>query len=257
MKRSTSSAASLLSCAALLLSACANNDARSQANDPQRASQINVELATDYLRKGNLAQAKEKIDRSVEQDPRNARAWGVGAMLYEALGERKKADAWFERAVALDPKDPEIRNNYAVHLCRYGRFERGEKQALEAAGNPLHKTREVAYLNAGNCARSAGDLTRAEEHYRRALKLQPRFAEALLQLAEMQYARTEYISARAFLQRYMEVGRTTPATLWLGHRIELSLGNVAEAQHYGRRLKNEYPSAPQTRELLESERNPG
>jgi type IV pilus assembly protein PilF len=248
----------VLSAAGLsLLLGCSSNDTLRSKPQPERAAQINVELATDYLRKGSLAEAKEKIDRAVEQDPRNARAWSVGAMLYERLGEQKTADAWFQRAVSLDPKNPEILNNYAVHLCRNGKHARGERRALEAARNPLYDRPEVAYLNAGNCARSAGDFARAEENYRYALGVKPRFAEALLQMADMQYARTEYVSARAFLQRYMEVGRTTPETLWLGHRIERSLGNAAEAQHYARRLKSEYPNAVQTRELLESERNPG
>ena len=40
-------------------------------------------------------------------------------------------------------------------------------------------------------------------------------------------------------------------------RIERGLGNKAQAQHYAQRLKAEYPSAAQTKELLESERNPG
>ena len=87
--------------------------------------------------------------------------------------------------------------------------------------------------------------------------MRPRFGEALLQMADLEYQQTEYMSARAFLQRYMEVGRTSPATLWLGVRIERGLGNKAQAQHYAQRLKSEYPSAAQTKELLESERNPG
>jgi len=67
----------------------------------------------------------------------------------------------------------------------------------------------------------------------------------------------EAAAPRAFLERYMEVGRTNPETLWLGVRIERGLGNNAQAQHYAQRLKSEYPSAAQTKELLESERNPG
>ena len=144
-----------------------------------------------------------------------------------------------------------------MYLCQKGKFERGEKLALEAAENRLYKTPEAALLNAGNCARSAGDVKRAEEHYRRSLQVRPRFAEALFQMADMQFQQTEYVSARAFLQRYMEVGRTSAATLWLGFRIERSLGNGAEAQHYAQRLKSEYPNAAQTKELLESERKPG
>ena len=40
-------------------------------------------------------------------------------------------------------------------------------------------------------------------------------------------------------------------------RIERGLGNTTAAQTYAERLKFEYPRAAQTKELLESERNPG
>jgi type IV pilus assembly protein PilF len=242
---------------ALLLAACATTDQPLSTPHPERAAEINLDIGIDYLRKGNLAQAKEKIERSLEQDGRNARAHSVAAMLYDRLGDERKAEHHFERAVTLDADNPETRNNYAVYLCQKGQFARGEKAALEAAENRLYKTPEVALLNAGNCARAAGDLKKADAHYRRALQVRPKFAEALFQMADMQFQQTQFVSARAFLQRYMEVGRTSPATLWLGFRIEQSLGNGLEAQHYAQRLKSEYPNASQTKELLESERKPG
>jgi len=144
-----------------------------------------------------------------------------------------------------------------VYLCQHKKYERGQKIALEAAADPLYKTPEVAFMNAGNCALSGGDMKVAEDYFRQALARKPRFGEALLQMADLEYRQTEYLSARGFLERYMEVGRTNPETLWLGVRIERGLGNKAQAQHYAQRLKSEYPSAAQTKELLESERNPG
>lgn len=243
-------------CSLASLTACTGTSSQ-RATQPERAAEINLELGIDYMRRGDLAQAKEKIDRSLDQNPRNADAQSFAGMLYDRLGEAGKADSHYERAVSLAPENPEILNNYAVYLCRKNRFERGEKLALKAAGNPLYRTPEVAYLNAGNCALNAGDIDRAGENYRRALKVSPRFGQALLQMADLEFRQDNYVSARAFLTRYLEVGRTDPTTLWLGVRIERGLGNDAEAQHYARRLKSEYPNAVQTRELVESERNPG
>ncbi len=224
---------------------------------PVRAAEINLELGVEHLRKGNLQQAKDKIDRALEQNPRYGRAHLVAGMLYNRLGDESKADSHYSRAIALEPKNPEFKNNYSVFLCQQKKYERGQKMALEASTDPLYKTPEVALLNAANCALSAGDLKGAEEHLRRSLAVRPRFGEALFQMADLEYRQTDYMSARAFLQRYLEVGRTSPATLWLGVRIERGLGNQAQAQHYAQRLKAEYPSAAQTKELLESERNPG
>lgn len=240
-----------------LVAGCSGTQSRFSPAQPERAAEINLSLAADYLRKGDLRLAKEKIERALEQNPGYGRAHGVAALLYDKLGDDRRADSHFRRAVSLDPRNPEIKNNYAVYLCQKDRFERGEKLALEAAADPLYRTREIGYLNAGNCARNDGQARRAEEHYRQALDLQPRFGEALLRLADLEYEQGEYLSARAFLQRYLAVGRTSPATLWLGVRIERSLGNHTQAQYYAQRLRSEYPGAVQTRELLESERNPG
>jgi type IV pilus assembly protein PilF len=224
---------------------------------PERAAEINLEIGIEHLRNGNLQQAKDKIDRALEQNPRYGRAHLIAGMLYNRLGDESNAESHYQRAVALEPKNPEFKNNYAVYLCQKNKFERGQKIALEAAADPLYKTPEVAFMNAGNCARSAKDLKGAEVYFRRALDARPRFGEALFAMADLEYQQTDYMSARAFLQRYQEVGRTSPETLWLGVRIERGLGNKAQAQHYAQRLKAEYPSAAQTKELLESERNPG
>jgi type IV pilus assembly protein PilF len=249
-------AATIVAIGLVALGGCASNN-NVTTPQPEKAAEINLELGIEHLRKGNLQQAKDKIDRALEQNPRFGRAHLVAGMLYNRLGDESKAESHFERAISLEPQNPEFKNNYAVYLCQQKKYERGQKIALQAAADPLYKTPEVAYLNAGNCALSAGDMKTAEDDFRRALAAKPRFGEALFQMADLEYRQTEYMSARAFLERYLEVGRTSPATLWLGVRIERGLGNNAQAQHYAQRLKAEYPSAAQTRELLESERNPG
>lgn len=241
------------------LSGCMSNSTEKPLSkpEPERAAEINLEIGMDYLRKGNLPQAKEKIDRALEQNPRNSKAQITAGMLYDRLGQLDKAESHFARGVQLDPENPEIKNTYGAYLCQRGKFDKGEKLALEAAGNPLYRTPEIGYLNAANCAREAGDMKRTEQNLRNALKVRPKFAEALFQMADLSYKKTDYMAARGFLERYLEVGRTNASSLWLGVRIERGLGNTTAAQNYAERLKLEYPRAAQTKELLESERNPG
>jgi type IV pilus assembly protein PilF len=249
---------SLLAIIALNLLACGSTNPNEFSKpQPERASDINLEIGIDHLRKGNLSQAKEKIDRALDQNPRNANAHSAAGLLYDRLGETKQADSHFDRALSLDAKNPDIANNYAAFLCKNTRYERGEKFALQAASNPLYKTPEIGLVNAGNCARAGGELARAEEHYRRAIGIQPRFGAALFSLAEVELEQKDYLSARAFLERYIAVSRTGPSSLWLGVRIERGLGNAGTADQYAQRLKNQYPSSPETKQLLQSERNPG
>ena len=231
----------------------------SQVSKPQpdRAAEINLELGIEHFKKGNLSEAKNKIDKSLEQNSRNARAQAAAGLLYDRLGESKKAENHFERAMSLEPKDPDIANNYSTFLCKSGNYEKGEKVALQAATNPLYKTPEIAYVNAGSCARAAGELERAEQNYRKALAARPRFGNALYELTDIKLTQKDYLSARGFYQRYMETSRTSPGTLWFCVRIERGLNNTPVANNCAQRLRNEYPSSPETRALNESERKSG
>lgn len=240
-----------------LIAGCMTSGDPQRKVEPERASQLNVDAGVYYLRRGELKLAKEKLDRALEQNPRNAMAQATAGLLYQRLGEGAKAASHFERAVSLDPQNPDILNNYATVLCQQQKFERGEKYALQTATNALYKTPERGYLNAGNCARGAGNFERAEQHYRSALKVQPAFAVALFEMADLELKQKNYMSARAFLERYLQGNRADPMALWLGVQIERGLGNQAAAGEYARRLKNEYPTAAETKALLETERNSG
>ena len=238
-----------------LTTACSGSGGKPKMDSKQReqAAEYNMQLGVDYFRQGNLQQAKDKLEKSLEQNPRSAQAHTAAGLLYDRLGDDKKADAHFSRAVSLDPKNPDILNNYAVYLCRKGQVEKGEKYAVQAATDPLYKTPEAAYLNAGYCASSAGDTKRAANYFRQALAVRPRFPEALIRLADLEFHAGNYMPARAFLERYMQTVPASAEALWLGVRIEKGLGNINSANDYARRLKNEFPTSGETHELMDSE----
>ncbi len=222
--------------------------------DLEQAAIYNTQLAVDALRKNNLQEAKDKITRALDQDSRNAEVQAAAGLIYERLGEDRTADSHFSRALSLAPQNPSIQNNYAVYLCRKGNPERGQKMFLEAAANPLYRTPEAAYVNAGTCARGAGNGAQAEQHFRKALALNPRNAEALIQLADLELEAGNHLPARAFLERYLALTPATAQSLWLGVRLERAMGNSQAAATYGDRLKSQFPTSIETRQLLDSER---
>jgi type IV pilus assembly protein PilF len=222
--------------------------------DLEQAAIYNTQLAVDALRKNNLQEAKDKITRALDQDARNAEVQAAAGLIYERLGEDRVADAHFSRALSLAPQNPSIQNNYAVYLCRKGNPDRGQKMFLEAAANPLYRTPEAAYVNAGTCARGAGNAEQAEQHFRKALGLNPRNAEALIQLADLELGAGNLLPARAFLERYLALTPATAQSLWLGVRLERAMGNPQAAMTYGNRLKSQFPTSVETSQLLESER---
>lgn len=243
MKRSI-----LVLAAALLLSACSGMPTR----DP-RSAQVNAELGLRYMLQGQNEVALEKLNRALEQDPKSAIAHHYLAELYRRLGESKDADRHFRRAIALDENNSSVYNNYGVFLCNQKRYEEAEKQFLTVLQNPVYTGRAQTLENLGVCLRAAGNTTKAAEYFRKALQADAKSPIALLGMAELNHGAGNSLSARAYLQRYNEVGPHTPESLWLGVRVERALGNKGAAGSYGLLLKNRFPDSEEAGRYLRSE----
>jgi type IV pilus assembly protein PilF len=246
----------------LLLAACGGSEPVRQAVDPSTVSNkdaagFNVQLGLTYLQQGKIELARDKLERALAQNPRDPAVHTGVALLYDRLGEDRKAEGHFRTALRMRPDDPTVQNYFGVFLCKQKRFEDGEKILLKAAHNPIYQTPEVALSNAGVCERNAGHADVAENYFRKATELRPQFAEGWLQLSEVTYLRGDYVKAREYLQRHLNLVHVSATALWLGLRIERAVGNVKQVEAYSRRLKSEFPNADETRTLLEQERKSG
>src|SRR5215467_11596400 len=135
--------------AALALLAGCTSSGPQHPSKSQDAAVFNTQLGIQYMNQGELALAKEKLDRAVTQDPDSSAAHSARAMLFVRMREPDKADGEFRAALRLAPDDPATINSYAVWLCQQGRTDEGVKHFNQAAQNALYKTPEVAYTNAG------------------------------------------------------------------------------------------------------------
>jgi type IV pilus assembly protein PilF len=218
-----------------------------------QTAQTNTQLAIGYIREGQYERAFNKLQRALKADPDYPLAHNAMAVLYGRLNEPHKAEAHYRRALHLDPSDSQAHNNYGQFLCREGRYEEAEHQFHEAVENHLYDAPQAAYTNAGLCMQRAGRLDQAEKYLRQALQVDPKFPYALLSMAEISYKRGHPLSARGYLQRYAEVGPKTPGSLWLGIRIERTLGDRSAADSYAMLLKANYPDSREAQLLQESE----
>jgi type IV pilus assembly protein PilF len=241
---------------ATALVACASPPSKKGENSKD-AAQYNISLGVAYLQKGNLAVAKEKLERAEKENPRDPNLHNALALLHERLGDPKKADEHYRMAVRLAPKNPDISNNYAVYLCRTNRPDEGVKRFLDAARNPLYRRPEAAYTNAGVCLRNAKKDTEAEQSFLRALQLRPNYAEAAYQLSDLEFNRGRLKEARARVDTYLGAFNATPELLLLGVRVTNALGDRLAAERYARRLRVDFPDSQQVRELPDLNSNPG
>ena len=238
---------------ALLLTGCQTVPTQLEGA-PQSTNELadlHTKLGIGYLREGKLELAWTRLKRALEFDPSYSTANNAMGLVYEQLGEPAKAEEHYLRAVESNPSDSAAQNNYGRYLCAIGRYQEAEQRFLQAVKNSLYETPEVAYANAGVCARSEGDIDKAEAYLRTALERNPRLPTALLAMAEVSYERKRYLSSRAYLQRFLEVGRHNSQSLWLGIRVERELGDKNAESSYAMLLKSSFPDSRET-QLLES-----
>lgn len=234
--------------ALVLLAGCASSAPDSKVSSDD-AARFNVQLGMNYMRRGNLQEAREKLERAVEQDSSLPSAHAALGILYERVGDTTRAGDHLLRATRLAPDDPNMLNSYGGFLCRQGEREEGIRRFQMAANNAYYQTPEVALTNAAVCARSIPDLDQAEAYLRRALEVNRTYGEALLQMADLSLEMDEALQARAFAQRYEAVAPATPASLELGRNIELAAGDRRAAQAYALRLQREFPDSNEARRL--------
>lgn len=223
----------------------------------ENAASYNLQLGIAYLQQGNLGFAKEKLEKSEQQNARDPALHTAMGLLYERLGDSRKADRHYATALRLAPGDPDVQNNYAVYLCKNGRIDDGVKRFEEAANNALYRTPEAAYTNAGVCQRSDGRYDDAARSFTRALTLRPNYGEAAYQLADMRLEQGDIAQARSVLDGFMRNFRATADLLYLGVRVERAGGDRVAEERYARRLRIDFPDSEQARALSSPARNPG
>jgi type IV pilus assembly protein PilF len=204
----------LLACAMLLVAATAVAAQPAPPSEPPlvTAARLNAQLAVAYLKQNDVVTAREKIEKALTQNPNDAAVQMSAGLVYERLEQPDQADRHFAAALKLDPQNPDMINNYAVFLCRRGHYDQGQKLFEQAARSPSYATPEVAYSNAGVCARSAKNLPQAEDLFRKALAARSDYPDALLQLADLSFERGAALAARCF-SRCASSARSATRTL--------------------------------------------
>ena len=127
----------------------------------------------------------------------------------------------------LAPASADVSNNYAVFLCRSGKVDEAIKLFDSAAQDKLYSTPWAAYTNAAVCLRANKRGAEAVSYLERALQLRPNYAEAVLELGDLQLELGHPDLAQNAVDRYLSMGAASPEVLLIGVRAAIVRGNRA------------------------------
>lgn len=212
-------------------------------------AEIHVKLGLGYLQRGQLHVARSEIELALSLKENYAPAHHAMALLQQKFGHADSARRHYVRAAKLDPESFQIRNDYGQFLCAQGKTKAGTAQFFSALKNPLNIRRDLSNLGAGRCYVRSANWLAAKQYLRNALKINPGLRPAIYSLVRTSFELGEYLSARAYLERFLQRGEPTADLLLHGFQIEKHLGAEDTAERYAKRLQTLFPNSKEASRL--------
>lgn len=220
--------------------------------DPAAALERRVELARQYIGRGDWENAKRNLELANSIDPKSPSVHEAFGLVYQSTGEYDRAEESFKRALKLDPNFSRARNNYAAFLYFLGRYADAEREFARVTEDSLYSGRPLAFINLGLSRLNLGDSEGAEAAFSRALRMDRRNPLALLEMGYLRLNAGDIDAAERYYGVYRTVvSRQPPRGLLLGIGIAGARGDKNAVSSYELALRNLYPDSPEYRAYRE------
>ena len=229
--------------------------------NPKAAVATRTALAAEYIRSGDLDAAKRNLDEALETDSKSVEANNMMGVLLQQEGSASnllKAETYFKRAVALDPTDAQVRNNYGVYLSGRKRYPEAVAQFKVAAATLGYDGRAAALENLGRTYVQVNDRVNAEKTFKQALQANRDSLIARLELAEIFLQKNQLRDASGIYNDYLRItgGQQGARSLWLGIRIARAERDNMRMNNFVSQLSTQYPNSTEYKQYLQLQQNP-
>jgi len=251
--------------AVFLLASCATRDGMSPSNAPNAAAivtesdetnarkraKLRIELAIGYFQQGQTTVALDEIKQALAADPTFADAYNLRGLVYMRLDDAPAAEDSFRRAIALNPREPNVLHNYGWLLCQQNRYADAQQQFSAALAVSSYADRAKTLMTQGICQLRAGQRAEAERSLTQAYELDAANPVIGYNLASVLAQREEWSRAQFYIRRVNNSPSASAETLWLGIKIERQLNNREAIAQLAGQLQRRFP---QSREAIAYER---
>ena len=150
---------------------------KSDTNSPSKSKL--KELLSLY-QESKFEEALNLSKSIISQFPKHQFSWKVLSAVYHQKGNLKKAITANQKALIIDPQDPDAHNNLGVGLLESGSFKKAELSFKEAL--VLKPDYSEAYTNLGVVFQKLGKFDEAEKYHRKAIFFSPTNVPAYINL---------------------------------------------------------------------------
>lgn len=220
-----------------------------EASDEQ-ALQDYVRLATAYYDADDLIGARRHLNNAMNIDDRHSDIYNVLALILQREGDLDLAEDNFRRAITLDRDNSRARNNYAVLLFSFERYQDAYDQLERVSRDTGYEGRAIAFENLGRSALRLERLQDAEYSFQRALQINANLYISALELAQIKFDNQDWAAARQSYRQYLTIVDFykiphTPRALLAGIQIESRFQNQEMVDNFALVLRSLYQDTPE------------
>lgn len=188
-------------------------------------------LAEICRQQGLLAEGEAAARHATQREPGLVMAWNNLGIILQESGRHADSVACLERVAQLQPHSPEALNNLGNAYTGVNRLDEARQHYARAL--TLRGDYAEAHSNLAFVLRELGDHEAAANAGQRAIECNPRLANAYINLAEIEAARSRPAQALQWIEALLAFSPSHPQALELRTRLRTAFGSqaaTAEAQ---------------------------
>jgi len=223
----------------------ASADLVTPSDEPEarRRARIRLELASNYFEMGQTAVALDEVKQSLASDGAYADAYNLRGLIYLRLNDFAQAEESFRRALALRSGDSNLLHNFGWLLCQQKKYAQADQNFVSALDNPAYAARSKTLMARGLCQVSAAQYAQAEQSLVKAYELDAANPVVGYHLAALLLRRGELSRAQFYIRRLNNGEYANSESLWLGIKVERSLGDTVALMQLADQLRKRFPDS--------------
>jgi type IV pilus assembly protein PilF len=241
----------LSGCVANGPTASAKPETFTESDEPESRKRATnrLKLAVLYFQDAKYNFALDEIKQAILIDPRWFEPYGMRGLIHLQTGDYSQAELSFQKALEINPQASDIKHNYGFLLCKMQRPVQGMKMFAAALADPGYGQRAKTWAEQGNCQLANGLTAEAETSFMHSYELDAGNPATGFNLAALLFQRGEVSRAQFYARRINNSDRASAESLWLGIKIERSLGAGAAQAQLEAQLRKRFGQSVQTMAL--------
>jgi len=227
---------------------------RELESEPRKSGAVYDLMGKCYYHLGDYGEATEALEKAVEAEPRNSGYWNWLGKAYGRRAETSfvlnqpryavRAREHFERAVSLDPHNPEALSDlFEYYLEAPGFLGGGQDKAAELSERLRNAEPARYYSMQARLAEKRKDLAQAERFLRQAVEAAPMQPGRLADLARFLARQQRFAESDAAFE---QAARIAPENADLKFTRARTYLDSKRNQQLARQLLEDYLKAPLT-----------